>query len=450
MPDFAHSMCKFGLWVNLKNPRLKVIDWSELQTTQELPKSLALASVSIRVLHFPMDIHLPYLDAPEPEAKAAAPPTEDYSGLGNTAEPNVLVLGGMIMIELLTLPPSAKKIKGWTLRPVTELTHTVQRIEYPIPPAGADAEAAKAAAATAPPLRLTYPLPSHVVVPADPSVGWWDEETKSWKTVGVTQISVDPESRILSFTSTRLGSLAMLQPTNIDFPYVNWLLSPTDRTSCKFLLQTQRYLLEMRISDKGVALKTTTPELPQLSHLLNKNMPPTTLVLSLRECGINLSPTDSDVNGLEAGMVPKQPPIENVAYSQMMSLLPRYSLAPSKWNRSRGAAKMIFRFKVKTESGELDLETGEAKEPDPFAEVDDSWPAIVFADRYVCRVKALDSDSTCDESPLPETTAHSTALECVAVDDEDMRPELGMSSRLYLELAAQLLTKLRVFSFSKM
>eukprot|EP00966_Prymnesium_polylepis_P144556 3338146-Prymnesium_polylepis.1 len=52
-------------------------------------------------------------------------------------------------------------------------------------------------------------------------------------------------------------------------------------------------------------------------------------------------------------MVPKQPPIENVAYSQMMSLLPRYSLAPSKWNRSRGAAKMIFRFKVKTESGEV-------------------------------------------------------------------------------------------------
>eukprot|EP00966_Prymnesium_polylepis_P275943 6375624-Prymnesium_polylepis.1 len=54
-----------------------------------------------------MDIHLPYLDAPEPEAKAAAPPTEDYSGLGNTAEPNVLVLGGMIMIEVGAVPPNA-------------------------------------------------------------------------------------------------------------------------------------------------------------------------------------------------------------------------------------------------------------------------------------------------------------------------------------------------------
>ena len=30
----SQPMCKFGLWVNVKNPRLKVIDWAELQTTQ--------------------------------------------------------------------------------------------------------------------------------------------------------------------------------------------------------------------------------------------------------------------------------------------------------------------------------------------------------------------------------------------------------------------------------
>lgn len=48
------------------------------------------------------------------------------------------------------------------------------------------------------------------------------------------------ETRVLSFMSMRLGSLAMLQPTHIDFPYANWLLSPIDPLSSNFILQTQR------------------------------------------------------------------------------------------------------------------------------------------------------------------------------------------------------------------
>ncbi|KAL1522616.1 hypothetical protein AB1Y20_017599 [Prymnesium parvum] len=437
--------CGFGLWVNLKNNRRKVIEWTELRITQELPKSLALASVSIRVLHFPMDIHAPFCAPPPPKAPGDASPP------ANTTETNVMVLGGMIMIELLTLPPAAKKVKGWTLRPVTDLNDTVQRIEYPIPPAGADAEASKAAAASAPPLKLTYPLPEYVIVPAEPSVGWWDEESKSWKTVGVTQISFEPETRILSFMSTRLGSLAMLQPTTIDFPYINWLLSPIDRVSCKFILQTQRYLLEMHISANGVQLKSTEPELPELAYLLDRPMLPTSLVLALRDCGINLCPRDIDATPESGAGEPKLQEIETDAHRLLVELLPRYSIAPSKWNRSRGAAKVIFRFKIKTEVVDLDFETGDTAKPsNPFAELDSTWPAMVFARRYVCRVKALDSDTTCDELPLADHSPHSTPLESVAFDDEDIRTELGQSSRLYLELTAQLLNQVRVFSFSKM
>lgn len=113
--------------------------------------------------------------------------------------------------------------------------------------------------------------------------------------------------------------------------------------------------------------------------------------------------------------------------------------------------QVIFRFKVKAEEEELEFETGETPKPvDPFAEVDDTWPSMVFAQRYVCRVKARDSDATCDEMPLANHEPHSTPLECVAFDDQDIRTELGQSSRLYLELASQLLIQLRVFSFSRM
>ena len=51
---------KFGLWVNLaKNPRFKTIEIPELGFVSELPKSLALASIAVRMLHASYDDFTP-------------------------------------------------------------------------------------------------------------------------------------------------------------------------------------------------------------------------------------------------------------------------------------------------------------------------------------------------------------------------------------------------------
>lgn len=73
------------------------------------------------------------------------------------------------------------QVKGWTLRPVTELNNTVHRI----PPANPEASGA-------PPLRITLPLSETVILPSDPRVGWWDEVNGNWNSAGISQISVDP------------------------------------------------------------------------------------------------------------------------------------------------------------------------------------------------------------------------------------------------------------------
>lgn len=102
----------------------------------------------------------------------------------------------------------------------------------------------------------------------------------------------------------------------------------------------RRYLLEMRVSRAGVSLKSTSPPLTELTALIDQPMLPTTLVLKLRECGISLCPCDSDATPESGAGEPKARKLETAAYKQLVELLPRYCISPSKWNRSRGASKV--------------------------------------------------------------------------------------------------------------
>jgi cancer susceptibility candidate protein 1 len=79
----------------------------------------------------------------------------------------LMAVGGVLYIDLLTLPPQAKKVKHWVLRQVTPLASNVVRIPYPIPPAGAD-PATYRSEEEPPPLGFTFPFQSHIVLLDDP------------------------------------------------------------------------------------------------------------------------------------------------------------------------------------------------------------------------------------------------------------------------------------------
>eukprot|EP00976_Prorocentrum_cordatum_P045310 914588-Prorocentrum_minimum.AAC.1 len=88
-----------GLWVNLaKNPRQRAVEIEELAFQVELPKSLLLASIAVRLLH----VHYDHFT---PKAK------NEY-----------MAVGGVFTVDLLALPPLPKKVKGWTIRQVRSPT----------------------------------------------------------------------------------------------------------------------------------------------------------------------------------------------------------------------------------------------------------------------------------------------------------------------------------------
>eukprot|EP00878_Enallax_costatus_P026409 GHUV01028341.1.p1 GENE.GHUV01028341.1~~GHUV01028341.1.p1 ORF type:complete len:424 (+),score=159.44 GHUV01028341.1:283-1554(+) len=109
---------QWGLWVNTyKNPRFKLIDFSGLGMTVEIPKQIALASVALRVQRRP---HSGLQQHPGNST------TSNSDTAGAAADPQqanssscLAPLGGILQVDLLTLPPAAKQSKDWTIRQVS-------------------------------------------------------------------------------------------------------------------------------------------------------------------------------------------------------------------------------------------------------------------------------------------------------------------------------------------
>ena len=177
-----------------------------------------------------------------------------------------MAVGGVFTVDLLALPPQPKKVSGWTLRQVTPLASCLSKLPYPIPPAGGDIPAANAAAA--PPMGLTFPLPSNVVVldAASPEVGWWDAEETEWKTDGVTDVSYDAATHMVSFQTNKLTSLALITSRIKLLPYASWLWRPQGPAHGKHPLSLSPSLLLSSPTHTSLLLRSSS------------NMDPTCLV----------------------------------------------------------------------------------------------------------------------------------------------------------------------------
>eukprot|EP00798_Chlamydomonas_sp_ICE-L_P022454 gene22454-29569_t len=196
---------QWSLWVNTtKNPRTKTVEMVHLNLVVDIPKSIALANIGMRIQHR----------------------TEDEYFTRCTNE--FMAVGGVLYAELVSLPPPARKVKSWMLRQVTPLAFNTQRIPYPIPPAGAD-PATYRLEEEPPPLGFTFPFTPNMLLLDSPGVkvGWWDHEISGWSTQGVTDVVHDSNTGILTFKSNHMGPLAVVQSRVRLLPYQGWSVRPT-------------------------------------------------------------------------------------------------------------------------------------------------------------------------------------------------------------------------------
>merc|ERR1719414_2830692 len=116
----------------------------------------------------------------------------------NGRDPSQTSVGGMIRVDLLSIPPFSKRVKGWTIRQIPPPGQELMRLPYP------NTEHSTASTAIAvQPCKIEYKVPGHVLVRKNPTISWWEKECEKWSTDGIMDISWEPEMRKVSFYSSR-------------------------------------------------------------------------------------------------------------------------------------------------------------------------------------------------------------------------------------------------------
>ena len=152
-------------------------------------------------------------------------------------------VGPIITVELLALPSHPVMVKGLALTRLTPAltpSHSVSRMPHPAEGQGG------AAAAQA--FKVRFRIPSSVIIPSKLVVGKWTptptsssspptasggsssrsaEGSGEWSSSGIADVSFDPLTRVLCFSSSGTCAHALVQPRHCDIPFSSWSLRPT-------------------------------------------------------------------------------------------------------------------------------------------------------------------------------------------------------------------------------
>eukprot|EP00879_Flechtneria_rotunda_P032576 GHRR01035806.1.p1 GENE.GHRR01035806.1~~GHRR01035806.1.p1 ORF type:complete len:294 (+),score=116.61 GHRR01035806.1:372-1253(+) len=234
------------------------------------------------------------------DAATAGAATGNSAAVTDAAAKCLTPLGGVVHLDLLALSAPAKHSRGWTLRQVTPLAKNVSIIPYPVPPAGVEASTWQPDEEP-PPFKVSIALPQQLLVPAALHVGWWDARRGVWSEDGVSGLSFDSTSRRLNFNSVHLGPLALLQDTAAALPYSNWTIRPTGGLIGTTAVITLQAAGLPAAEDNGIphsevmfevgkgTVTLLSPDLPQLSQLLGKPLPPWQALYAYEQCGLRLA-----------------------------------------------------------------------------------------------------------------------------------------------------------------
>jgi cancer susceptibility candidate protein 1 len=335
---------KYGLWVNLaKNLRVKIVEYPELGMNSDLPKSLALSNIAIRMLHYAQDPTVP------------AKPVK------------LLAVGGVCFVEILTLPPAAKLIKGWMLRPVTHLATQVQRQPYGDGGGAKPAEGSAPVSMQNPPMRIAFTLADDVWIRKNttPRVAWFDEELQNWSEEDITEPKFESATRQLSFLTLHLTALAYVQDPLLDFPLAWWRFEPTADECVLLTICCQQVMIQITVRKNGEC-RLSAPDNSEFRQLREDWMPPLILLHRLRASGVNLLPGE-DFEGMDGVMVKDKELATAVGYNLGL-VVSTMQIVPSRWNQSAGTDQVVLRFSEVMDHSDEPL--------DPS--FDEGWHPVVF------------------------------------------------------------------------
>jgi hypothetical protein len=231
-----------AIWGNLtKSPRFKTAEFTDVQLFTSLPKAISLESCAIRIMFI---TSIPVLSQ-------YAQDTSDYS-----------ILGGILLLDLLELPETAKTVGRWKIRPMNP-TFALKRLDYPfkkesteetkVPPAENQEETRDNLNTQQ--LNIKFCLPSDSMITRDTcKVMYYDENTKSWSANDISAVEIDEGTREVKFTTLHFRPTALIQLRFAEYPLKSWHLKPMSQDSTCLTMEGKWNRVEIQIHSQGCQL----------------------------------------------------------------------------------------------------------------------------------------------------------------------------------------------------
>ncbi|KAL0027060.1 hypothetical protein WJX79_002717 [Trebouxia sp. C0005] len=316
------SMLKYGLWVNTsKNPRLKTVDFPKLGISLEIPKLIALASVALRVQWRECDEHLEQC-------------TTDF-----------MAVGGVLHLDILSLPVPSNKANGWTLRPVTNDSLVIHRLAYPTPPAGADPET-WVPEEEPQPIGISISLPQGSILPStNLQAAFWDRKHSLWSTADMSSVTISDDSGVVAFQSKAIGCLAVVQKRTGLLPYQGWHVRPAGgRSGAQAMVSLQTGNTDIsttfKVTKEGIEL--VEPRLPRLAGVRGRSFAAPVLLFELMQRGLYLTPQAKDSGPADLAL--KEANVATAMCEDIALLGSTHLMKHSRWNRHVGPQVCLCRI----------------------------------------------------------------------------------------------------------
>ncbi|KAL3158441.1 hypothetical protein ABBQ38_010675 [Trebouxia sp. C0009 RCD-2024] len=317
------SSLKYGLWINTtKNPRLKAVEFPQLGISLEIPKLIALASVAVRVQWRESDEHL------------------------EECTTNLMAMGGVLHLDILSLPMPACQSNGWTLRAVTPDTQFIHRLAYPMPPAGADPET-WVPEEEPQPIGISIALPHGSILPGtSPQAAFWDGKAQAWSTEGMSGGNSSDASGVVAFHSKTVGRFAVVSERTGLLPYQEWHVRPTGGqfgAEATVAIQTSNpeMALGFQVTKQGIQL--VEPRIRRLDSVRGRTFSAASaLLFELMQLGVYLVPQLRDAG--PAGLGLKAPEVARAMCDDVALLASTHLITGSRWNKQMGPEVCLCRI----------------------------------------------------------------------------------------------------------
>ncbi|XP_068962368.1 dynein axonemal intermediate chain 7-like [Petaurus breviceps papuanus] len=399
--------------INLQKSTTSLKEEAEAKKEETETKSLKVESLSV----------VPVATLPEKLSDAVAEAVVDEDAVDLKG---FMPLGGIYHLNILQLPPQCKQIKGWTI--VELISGGLQNFVYP-PEITDDAPETES---SYPPIEFIIEINKNVVFFEKPMVARWDAEGKSWRTDGFVKLFYNLKERIVSFSLESVYPVTLIQDIHIHMPYESWELRPLNLNEAVLNITTTFTDIDIQIKDNQCMLAAV--ELGDdydLSHLLGKWMTLTSLIIAMKETGLNVFP--SEYSHAYVAVNNKDPLVEMKSYRQMALLASAFSFSWSKWNKQSGSA-VVFKA-----SELLNKEYVGDKE----------WSLYMFNGERAQKLKINEYSEAFSEELQEDTEFHSTLYHMIKdFTSEDALKKIRNTNYLFIDTVCKLLLSVRVLTYS--